>query len=398
MRGARRAHGSLWGLPTGLASLGCALLLCLLIVPEAASPQFSLLARRNNQKQGRSPSPGFLIPPAAAPLIAGSVGGAVGVFVAYPFDTLKTKAQISRPMETDLTPEALPSPTPTDAGALVSVPAGRGRRSVASLGRRATLSPPSPSMLETVRRVLETEGFAGFYKGVRAMVLGQAIIKAVAFASNDFALQQWNACVDPAMSLSAFGLLVAAMFAGLVTSFVVAPFERIKVMLQSLSEGGKETEKETDGFSYSDELSAWRAVILAEGWKGLMLRGLGPTIAREVPSYGIYFVAYSLFMSPQTGATDLLGALAPLVGGAAAGCACWLPVYPIDVVKTAQQSTVGGSAEDAKGAIETAREIWDRGGVGAFFDGLTPKLVRAVVNHAVTFFVFDLMLKAMTGT
>ena len=83
-----------------------------------------------------------------------------------------------------------------------------------------------------------------------------------------------------------------------------------------------------------------------DGVRGLLFRGLGATLAREVPSFGFYFAAYEctkgLILSLLlTHASPLLGGgggslafLAPLVGGAAAGVAAWVPVYPIDVVKT----------------------------------------------------------------
>ena len=39
--------------------------------------------------------------------------------------------------------------------------------------------------------------------------------------------------------------------------------------------------------------------------------------------------------------------------------------------------------------LGVTRRLWRTGGVMAFWDGIGPKLARAVVNHAVTFLVFD---------
>lgn len=120
-----------------------------------------------------------------------------------------------------------------------------------------------------------------------------------------------------------------------------------------------------------------------------MLRGLGPTLAREVPSFVIYFVVYAIFLQSRV----LMGHFAPLVGGALAGCACWLPVYPIDVVKTIVQNTEGGSQNDSSTTTwQIISDLYRVGGMAAFFDGLTPKLLRATINHAVTFFVYDSIL------
>ena len=49
----------------------------------------------------------------------------------------------------------------------------------------------------------------------------------------------------------------------------------------------------------------------------------------------------------------------------------------------------GGEDEADSSFVGIARQLWKEGGFWAFWDGLGPKLARAIVNHAVTFFVFD---------
>jgi hypothetical protein len=214
------------------------------------------------------------------------------------------------------------------------------------------------------------------------VMLGQAIIKSVAFGCNAFALNY--------LQLHGFGLnatlalLLAAAFSGFITSFLVVPVERIKVMMQAQQKGGEN--------AYANELECLQAILKSEGVAGLLGRGLGPTLAREVPSYAIYFCVYGLLM--QTPLALSLGKTAPLVFGATAGCACWIPVYPIDSVKTLVQNTEGG-ADNSVSAWEVAADLYSRGGVAAFFDGLTPKMLRAAVNHAVTFWVYATVLEVL---
>jgi hypothetical protein len=139
--------------------------------------------------------------------------------------------------------------------------------------------------------------------------------------------------------------------------------------------------------AYRNEWHCLTVILETEGWRGLFSRGLGPTLAREIPSYGLYFWTYGLLSSSHI--LDL-GALSPLVFGAMAGMAAWIPVYPIDVVKTLIQNTAGGEQESA---WQVMRQVYAQGGVGAFFDGLTPKLLRAAINHATTFFLYDLLMQ-----
>lgn len=58
------------------------------------------------------------------------------------------------------------------------------------------------------------------------------------------------------------------------------------------------------------------------------------------------------------------------------------------------QNTEGGA--DDSNAIDVAIQLYKDEGVGAFFNGLTPKMLRASVNHAVTFWVYDLMMGVLT--
>lgn len=279
--------------------------------------------------------------PTAASVLAGSVAGAIGVGVAFPLDTLKTRSQV---MEQPLSDDS------SDENEL----------------RQNT------GMFELIQLIYAAEGIKGFFGGVRGMMVGQAFIKAVAFGSNRWMLDFVEETFPHTSSF--VSLIAAAAFAGFVASFLVAPFERVKVMMQASDE-------------YANELHTVDVILKTEGWLGLMTRGLGPTLAREIPSYGIYFVTYGLLM--QTVIPTIFGSAAPLISGAAAGCACWVPVYPIDVVKTLVQNTAG---EVENGFFKVMRELYEREGVGGFFDGLTPKMYRAMVNHATTFWIYDLIM------
>ncbi|KAJ1441547.1 mitochondrial carrier domain-containing protein, partial [Ochromonadaceae sp. CCMP2298] len=157
----------------------------------------------------------------------------------------------------------------------------------------------------------QKEGVAGFYQGVVGVMIGQALVKSVAFASNACALD-WITSVDGAdalpVVLSLPQLAAAAAFSGFVSSFVCYPVERIKVLMQA---GNTDV--------YKNEFDCIQKVIAEDSWKGLLGRGLDATLVREIPGYGVY----KLLMSNP--AVAGLGTAAPLLGSALAGCASWLP-------------------------------------------------------------------------
>lgn len=185
------------------------------------------------------------------------------------------------------------------------------------------------------------------------------MIKAVAFATNSYTLNYIRENYFTFSSTAA--LLLAACMAGFVTSFLVTPIERVKVMMQASN-------------TYRNEFTCIRAIIDSEGIGGLLQRGLGPTLGREIPSYGIYFFVYG-FLS-QTQIAKSLGLLGPLVFGALSGMLCWIPVYPIDVVKTLVQNTDGS---DSTSSLEIAKKLYLERGISGFFDGIVPKVSIVII-------------------
>lgn len=301
---------------------------------------FAAARHQNSRRVFPVSSGGVLTSAATVNLLGGMLGGAVGVGVAYPLDTLKTKQQ----------------------------------------ARNGDENNGPANVFELVMQVITDEGIGGFYSGVSSTMIGQAIIKGVVFLCYETAkgvlVQSW-------MGDNTITLILAACFSGSVGSLAVTPVERVKCVMQA------------SGVSaYKSPIQCMSAIVRADGLRGLLFRGLGATLLREVPAYGFYFVSYDLVKSWLLGTGGLPVALIPLVGGAAAGAMSWIPVYPVDVVKTNIQ--VQDGSEGDQGFLATAHELWKTGGMSAFWDGLTPKLARAVVNHAVTFYVFDAFCSALT--
>jgi len=277
-------------------------------------------------------------------LTAGSISGAIGVLAAYPFDSLKTKAQAYSQKEND---------------------------TVVSLG-----------LIELAQKVVNDEGISAFYSGVTGVMIGQAFIKSVAFSSNSWALSELTTISPSITQPTLIQLIIASCFSGAITSFIVNPIERIKVLMQADSIK-----------QYKSEVDCLKKVVANDGVRNFMFRGIDSTLFREIPGYGIYFVIYSVFTSNLS---ETLGPFAtPLICGALAGVLSWIPVYPFDVVKTYQQNSQGSISGKQPNMIQSALDLYKLGGLRIFIEGITPKLLRAAINHSVTFFIYDLIIKYM---
>ena len=398
---------------------------------------------------------------AAASLLAGSLAGAIGVGVAHPLDTLNIKCQVLQAatslaklnakrkqptiqvVEDDdmqnsdsyLYYSPLDGMSTTMNSSMAIDPVGRSfstrLQATASLTppRRQTnnnysrnhhrISPfaPSDRILNTVhddgdgspdrgiegrarvdtwqvmRHVYETEGIDGFLGGIRIMMMGQGLVKATSFTVNTVVLN-WEVAhaASQTDSPTTAMFILAAASAGLVSSFIVNPVERVKILLQAASSSDRASESEWECI---------QRVVKSEGLGGFLGRGLGTTMLREIPSDAVYFSVYGLLMQAMAGSGAVMAPwLASLLFGATSGVASWIPVYPVDYVKTLVQDTNGSSDEGAKArdTWQVVQDLYASGGVGAFYDGITPKLLRAGVFHAVTFWVYDTILPSIEST
>ena len=188
-------------------------------------------------------------------------------------------------------------------------------------------------------------------------------------------------------------IAIAGFFSAIPMTLITAPFERVKVLLQiqgqkQLAPGEKPR--------YSSGLDVVRQ-LYKEGGIRSVFRGSAMTLARDGPGSAAYFAAYEYIkrkltpVDPATGKpTGQISLPAILVAGGAAGVAMWIPVFPIDTVKSRLQSadgrpTIGG----------TIGGLYRAGGVKAFFPGIGPALARAVPANAATFLGVELAHKAM---
>ena len=177
-------------------------------------------------------------------------------------------------------------------------------------------------------------------------------------------------------------------------TIITAPFERVKVLLQiqgqkQLGPGEKPR--------YSGGLDVVRQ-LYKEGGIRSVYRGSAMTLARDGPGSATYFATYEYVkrkMTPKDVNGNPSGELsltAVMTAGGAAGVAMWIPVFPVDTIKSRLQSaegkpTIGG----------TIRGLYASGGFKAFFPGLGPAMARAVPANAVTFLGVELAHKAMNN-
>ncbi|KAK9827375.1 hypothetical protein WJX81_003723 [Elliptochloris bilobata] len=140
-------------------------------------------------------------------------------------------------------------------------------------------------------------------------------------------------------------------------------------------------------------------VIQESGWRGLF-NGLQPSLVGTAVSQGVYFYLYSVLRQlaiarhqrrTRTSSQDM-GIGPSLLVALLAGCGNVLLTNPIWSVATRMQAhRKRGDTDDAglpPGVLTVCREIYQEGGVQAFWKGVLPSLVM-VSNPSVNYMFFE---------
>ncbi|KAL4808088.1 mitochondrial carrier domain-containing protein [Aspergillus unguis] len=242
--------------------------------------------------------------------------------------------------------------------------------------------------IDVVKKTVAREGLArGLYAGVSAPLVGVTPMFAVSFWGYDLGKTLVSSLSEvkvenntPQYSIGQIS--AAGFFSAIPMTLITAPFERVKVLLQIQGQNPPPPGQKP---KYSGGIDVVRQ-LYKEGGVRSVFRGSAMTLARDGPGSAAYFAAYEYIkrsLTPKDANGNVTGDLslpAVLAAGGAAGIAMWIPVFPVDTIKSRLQSapgkpTIGG----------TIRSVYAAGGYKAFFPGFGPALARAVPANAATF-------------
>ncbi|KAH9064342.1 hypothetical protein EDB87DRAFT_1680985 [Lactarius vividus] len=272
----------------------------------------------------------------AKSFIAGGFGGVCAVLVGHPFDLTKTRLQTAAPG--------------TYTGGL-----------------------------DVVKKALARDGPTGLYRGVVPPLLGVTPIFALSFWAYD-ASKKLIHYFTPNRTNSALstGELAAAGFLSAVpTTFVTAPVERAKVLLQVQGQGGS-------GPQYKGVVDVI-GHLYKEGGIRSIFRGTFATLARDGPGSAAYFATYEITkkaLAPTGAQSSDLNIGQVILAGGTAGVAMWAIAIPPDVLKSRLQSAPTGTYS---GIVDCARKTIAADGVRALWKGFGPAMARAFPANAATF-------------
>ncbi|KAK7419967.1 hypothetical protein QQZ08_010603 [Neonectria magnoliae] len=276
---------------------------------------------------------------------AGAIAGVSEILVMYPLDVVKTRVQLQSA-----------NATGTDA---------------------------YNGMLDCFRKIIKHEGFSRLYRGISAPILMEAPKRATKFAAND----EWGKFYRNAFGLTQMNQSVSILTgasAGATESFVVVPFELVKIRLQDKASAGK----------YTGMLDVVAKTIKAEGPLA-MYQGLESTLWRHIlwnaGYFGCIFQVRQLLPKSESPQGKMGN---DLISGAVGGTVGTILNTPLDVVKSRIQNTpkVPGVTPKYNWAFPSVFTVAREEGFSALYKGFLPKVLRLGPGGGILLVVFTTVM------
>ncbi|SMQ55434.1 unnamed protein product [Zymoseptoria tritici ST99CH_3D7] len=294
----------------------------------------------------------------AKDLFSGAVGGVAQVLIGQPFDIVKVRLQT----------------TTQYTGAL-----------------------------DCARRILANEGASAFYKGTLTPLIGIGACVSVQFGAFNYAkrfLEARNASTSSSLTtspvpspLSYTQYYTAGAFAGLANTALSSPIEHVRIRLQTQPHGA--------GKLYSGPLDCIAKLSRSPSIARGLYRGTPVTLLREAQAYGFWFLTFEYLMNTDVARNRIQRKDIPtwkvaLYGGLA-GEMLWISSYPFDVVKSKMQTDgLGVGERKYKSARDCVGKVFRSEGLGGFWRGVGPTLLRAMPVSAGTFAVVEMTMRAIS--
>lgn len=260
--------------------------------------------------------------------LSGAIAGVSEIMVMYPLDVVKTRQQLA---------------TTSDYNGTI----------------------------RCLKKIVAEEGFSRLYKGISAPILMEAPKRAIKFAANDEWGKFYKKAFDIPTMTQSLAILTGAT-AGATESFVVVPFELVKIQLQD----------RTSKFNSAGEVV--KHIVKSNGVLGLY-KGLESTLWRHVAwnagYFGLIHQVRSLMPKPETSTEKTL---IDLTCGSIGGTFGTMLNTPFDVVKSRIQAGSSKYIWTIPSVLTVAKEE----GIGALYKGFVPKVLRLGPGGGILLVVF----------
>lgn len=283
-------------------------------------------------------------------LFAGAVGGVAQVLIGQPFDIVKVRLQT----------------TSQYSGAL-----------------------------DAATQIYKNEGAAAFYKGTLTPLIGIGACVSIQFGGFHYARRAFEASNTEKRGtgqLSYPQYYAAGAFAGIANTVLSSPIEHIRIRLQTQPHGANRL--------YVGPIDCVRKLSAHQGILGGVYRGTAVTFMREAQAYGMWFTTFEYLMNSDAARNNInrsdISTLKVAAYGGLAGEMLWISSYPFDVIKSKMQCDGFGADQKYKSMRDCFAKTYRGEGLGGFWRGVGPTLLRAMPVSAGTFVTVELTMRLIS--
>mmetsp|Transcript_254 Transcript_254/g.502 ORF Transcript_254/g.502 Transcript_254/m.502 type:complete len:366 (+) Transcript_254:66-1163(+) len=338
-------------------------------------------------------------------LLAGGIAGSASVIVGHPFDTIKVRLQTSSTNDSSgktsfkslfkgMSP---PLATAAICNAIIFASYGHSTRLWDEFIEHKIGQQQNEEVHGTLTgAVLIEHGEHGTHEQMKSWKQQRN--------NNDHDSEGWitiqNNHQEPVVTENALNTNYLKVFtcgalAGTVQAFVICPVEHIKCRLQIQAAPGAK-------IMYKGPIDACVSIIKNHGIFRGLYRGMGVTLWRETPAFGMYFAVYDTIKDRVESLLEEKDDDHPIpshahawaasaLAGGISGASTWGIIYPFDVIKSRMQ-TSPLERHLQKGMWTVGSDIIRNHGFNHMFRGLGVTLVRAFPVNAIIFPVYEFVL------
>jgi len=245
----------------------------------------------------------------------------------------------------------------------------------------------SNGLVGSFRTIIKEEGFGRLYRGLVPPLLLEAPKRAVKFAANDFWGKKYLEMTGTSQMTQQLSIATGCS-AGATESFVVVPFELVKIKLQDKNS------------KFAGPLDVLKQVVKKDGLLGLYV-GMESTFWRHLwwngGFFGSIYQVRSLLPKAETPQAQLMN---NFISGSVGGFVGTALNTPFDVVKSRIQgaSKVPGVTPKYNWTYPALVTIFREEGAAALYKGFVPKVLRLAPGGGVLLLVVEFTLGVFRKT
>jgi len=240
----------------------------------------------------------------------------------------------------------------------------------------------NPTMYKSIadgfKVINATEGFKGFTLGWFPTLVGYGAQGFCKFGFYEVFKDVFRAAAgkENAVKYQSVGFAVSSACAEFIADIALAPFEAVKVRIQTSDKGTFPT-------TFRE---AWPKIMAEEGWNGFY-KGIAPLWCRQIPYTIVKFVAFektvralyaNVFTAPRESYSKNFQLMVTFMAGYWAGIFCAIVSHPADTMVSIMNKQ-GGSVG----------EIYNRIGFSGLWNGLGARIIMVGTLTGLQWWIYD---------